>query len=283
MAAQLLSPSAFGQVEDRRIYKSLKFGMFKAEAGQSMTDRFKLLKECGFDGVELDTPGINIAEAIKARDEAGLPIEGTVINTHWQVRHSDPSPDVRAKALADLKKAIRETHAVGGSSVLLVVGHGKDGAEQEVWDRSVENIRKALPLAAWYGVIIAVENVWNQFLYQHGGPADQSADKFVKYIDAFDSPWVGVHYDIGNHWKYSSPAEWIRALGHRIVKLDVKGFSRQHDKFTKIGEGDLPWAEVRKALAEIQYTGWAAAEVGGGGADRMREIAGNLDRHLLGK
>ena len=282
MAVQCLSSSVFGQVTDRRIYKSLKYGMFKAEKGQSMTDSFKQLKACGFDGVELGTPGINIAEAVKARDEAGLVIDGTVISSHWSIRHSDPNPEVRAKALDDLKKAIRETHAVGGSSVLLVVGHGKDGAEQEVWNRSVENIRKALPLAAWYGMTIAVENVWNHFLYEHGGPSDQSADKLVKYIDEFDSPWVGVHYDIGNHWKYSQPADWIRTLGHRIVKLDVKGFSRKNDKFTKIGEGDLPWAEVRQALADIEYTGWAAAEVGGGGLDRMREVAGNLDKHLLG-
>jgi hexulose-6-phosphate isomerase len=62
------------------------------------------------------------------------------------------------------------------------------------------------------------------------------------------------------------------------VKLDLKGFSREMGKFTKIGEGDLDWADVRKALAEIQYTGWAAAEVDGGDLERLKEVSANMDR-----
>jgi hexulose-6-phosphate isomerase len=100
----------------------------------------------------------------------------------------------------------------------------------------------------------------------------------VKYVDELNSPWVGMQFDIGNHWKYGSMGDWIRQLGRRIVKLDLKGFSRAENKFTKIGEGDLDWAEVRKALQEINYTGWAAAEVGGGGPERLKEISANMDK-----
>ncbi|MBI1368760.1 MAG: TIM barrel protein [Planctomycetes bacterium] len=265
---------------DRRIFKSLKYGMLKHDG--STTERFKLLKEVGFDAVELDTPGLNVADIIAARDASGLPVDGTVISTHWSVRHSDPVPDVRAKALEDLKQSIRETHAVGGGTVLLVVGHGKDGSPEEVWQRSSENIAKAIPLAAYYGVVIAFENVWNQFLYDHNGPANQTADKFKEYVDQFHNPWVGVHFDIGNHQKYCNPADWIRTLGKRIVKLDAKGFSRANNKFTKIGEGDIDWPDVRKALDEINYYGFCAAEVGGGERDRMTEIVSNLNKFVLG-
>ena len=167
---------------------------------------------------------------------------------------------------------------VGGNTVLLVVGHGKDGPEDEIWKRSIENISKALPLAAELGMYIAIENVWNQFLYNHGGDANQSAAKFVKYVDELNSPWVGMQFDIGNHWKYGSMGDWIRQLGKRIVKLDVKGFSRANNKFTKIGEGDLDWADVRKALREIGFIGWCAAEVGGGNMQRLKEISANMDR-----
>ncbi len=87
-----------------------------------------------------------------------------------------------------------------------------------------------------------------------------------------------MQFDIGNHWKYGNPAQWIRTLGKRIVKLDVKGFSRQKNKFAEINEDDLPWAEVRQALLDIDYYGWLAAEVGGGDASRLREISGQMDR-----
>src|SRR5690606_16679272 len=138
----------------------------------------------------------------------------------------------------DLENALRVTRAVGGHSVLLVPGKGEDGPESEIWPRSVENIRKAIPLAAEVGVSILIENVWSQFLYDHDGDANQTADKFVRYVDDFDSPWVGMQFDIGNHWKYGSMGDWIRALGRRVLKLDVKGFSRADNKFTPIGEGD---------------------------------------------
>jgi L-ribulose-5-phosphate 3-epimerase len=200
-----------------------------------------------------------------------------VNSTHWQIRHTDADPAVRAKALDSLKTAIRDTHAVGGHSVLLVVGHGKDGSEEDNWNRSIDNISLAVPTAAQYGVQIVIENVWNHFLYNHEGDHTQSAEKYVKYVDQLNSPWVGMQFDIGNHWKYGSMGDWIRQLGKRVMKLDIKGFSRAQNQFTRISEGDIDYADVRKALREIQFYGWAAAEVGGGDAAELKRIAGEMD------
>lgn len=259
-----------------RIYKTLKIGM--ANVPGSLTDKFKAVKGAGFQGIELNSPGNDVAEVRKAIADSGLFVDGSVCASHWQVRHTSADKDVRAKALEDLKNAIRETHAVGGHTVLLVVGKGEDGPEKEIWARSIENIRQAIPLAAEYGVAIAIENVWNQFLYDHEGKADQTADKFLKYVDELNSPWVGMQFDIGNHWKYGSMGDWIRVLGGRVIKLDAKGFSRAKNTFTDIGEGDIDWADVRKALVEINFHGWAAAEVGGGDAARLKKIASQMDQ-----
>jgi hexulose-6-phosphate isomerase len=259
-----------------RLFKTLKIGMVGVEG--SLTDKFKAAKAAGFAGVEMNSPGMNVEETRKAIAESGLPVDGTVCSSHWGIRHTDPNPETRAKALADLRTALRDTHAVGGHSVLLVVGHGKDGPENEIWPRSVANIAQAVPLAAELGVHIVIENVWNEFLYDHSGGADQTADKFVKYVDEFHSPWVGMQFDIGNHWKYGNMGDWIRALGQRVHKLDVKGFSRASNQFTKISAGDIDWADVRKALIEINFYGWCAAEVGGGNLDVLKEISGEMDQ-----
>lgn len=262
-----------------RLYKSLKIGMVKvADPAATLTDRFRLAKEAGFAGIELNAPGNDVAEVRKAVGESGLLVDGTVCGTHWAVRHTDADPAVRAKALEDLRNALRETHAVGGSSVLLVAGKGSDGPADEIWRRAVDNISLALPLAAELGVTIAIENVWNQFCYNHDGGADQKADEFVRFVDAFSSPWVGMHFDIGNHWKYGAMGDWIRALGKRIVKLDVKGFSRATGKFTPIGEGDIDWADVRKALTEINFFGYCAAEVAGGDLEKLRVVSAEMDQ-----
>lgn len=258
------------------IYKTLKIGMVGV-AG-SLTEKFAAVKAAGFDGIEMDSPGFDVAETKAAIESTGLPVDGSVCSSHWQIRHTSPDPDQRKTALSHLEQAIRDTHAVGGHTVLLVVGRGSDGEEGELIQRSVENISKALPLAAKLGVVIAIENVWNQFLYDHDGDANQTADKLAEYVDMFASPWVGMQFDIGNHWKYGDPAQWIRTLGKRIVKLDAKGFSRAKNSFTKtITDGDIDWASVRAALSDIQYIGWAAAEVGGGDADRLAAISQDMD------
>ena len=169
-------------------------------------------------------------------------------------------------------RGIQDTKVFGGSAVLLVPGKvsGANGTHDDVWKRSIVEIRKAVPLAAREGVRILIENVWNGFC--------ETPEQLRDYIDEIDSPWVGVYFDIGNVRKFGPPENWIRALKSRIVKLDVKGFSRKENKFKKIGEGDLDFADVRKALREINFYGYCAAEVGGGDAKRLKEISDNMDR-----
>ncbi len=277
--SQVLAADTVSDPLKGRIFKTLKIGMVRMKDA-SLTERFKVAKEAGFQGIELSCPGSDVEDVKKAIADSGLIVDGSVCAKHWQVKHTDADPKVRAEALETLKAALRETKVVGGHSVLLVVGHGKDGTEEEIWKRSVDNIKKAVPLAAELGVAIVIENVWNQFCYDHEGGHDQTADKFVRYVDEFNSPWVGMQFDIGNHWKYGSMGDWIRALGKRVIKLDVKGFNRKEDKWAKIGEGDLDFADVRKALIEINYHGWLAAEVGGGGLERLQEVSANLDREF---
>ncbi|QJE98799.1 sugar phosphate isomerase/epimerase family protein [Luteolibacter luteus] len=277
----LRAEAATGAEKPLPIKLSLKCGM--ANFGANLEEKFRTLKELGYDGVELDSPGgQDKEEALAASKATGLPIHGVVDSIHWKTRLSDPSEEIREQGLQGLLTAIRESHAVGGSAVLLVPGVVDAKTSHDVaWARSIEQIRKALPLAAELGVHVLIENVWNRMFYtEDGGPA-QSAEKLAKYIDEINSPWVGSYFDIGNHQRFGKPAEWIRTLGKRIVKLDCKDWGVKGG-FGKIGEGDVEWAEVRKALREIGYTGWATAEVEGGDAKACGEILAQMKKLLLG-
>lgn len=282
-ALALSGRSAFAAPEstDPPIKLALKYGM--AGFDQDIAGTFATLKELGYDGVELDSPGgQDKAQALAASRSTGLPIHGVVNSIHWHTRLSDPDEATRAKAFEGLLTAIREAHMVGGSSVLLVpaVVDGATNPDQ-ARERSIPQIRKALPLAAELGIHILIENVWNQFLYDPEGGNDQDAKLLVDYIDEIDSPWVGSYFDIGNHQRFGKPGTWIRQLGKRIIKLDVKDWGVE-DGFGKIGAGDVDWADVRAALGEIRYTGWATAEVSGGNRERCAEILANMRKHLLG-
>lgn len=270
-AAAFAAPLHAQTAAPPRIRFSLKCGM--ASFGANLEEKFRILKEIGYDGVELDSPGgQDKAEALAASKATGLPIHGVVDSIHWTTRLSDPSEEVRRKGLDGLLTAIRESHAVGGSAVLLVPGvvDGKT-THDEAWQRSIPEIRKALPLAAELGVHVLIENVWNRMFYDDKGGDSQSAERLVRYLDEIDSPWVGSYFDIGNHQKFGKPQEWIRQLGRRIVKLDVKDWSVKGG-FVDIGKGDIDWPAVSASLKAIGYTGWATAEVQGGDRDRCAAI-----------
>ena len=275
-----LSTPAVGELS---LKMSVKIGMVAIKG--SLEAKFQLLKKLGYDGIELDSPNrLELKDVLKARDATGLPIHGVVDSIHWRKRLSSPDPKVREEGRAGLETAVRDARAYGGTSVLLVPGRVTDPEkenQEQVWERSITEVKKVLPLAAELGIHILIENVWNGFCYQHGGPDDQSAEKLAAYIDAFNSPWVGVYHDLGNHRKYGKVEDWVRTLGRRIVKVDVKGWGKKPG-FCKIGDGDVNWPEVRKALGEIGFTGWCTAEVKGGGEERLRDVKARMDRALRG-
>ena len=277
---QVVAKAAGRSMPKRKpIYKSLKFGMIKGKL--SILDKFKLVQDIGYDGVELNSPGgENKPECLEASHKTGLPIHGVVDSRHWSVRATESDPKRREECLNDLITAIKESHFCGGSAALFVPGHAKDGPESEIIQRSIEVIQKALPTAAKLGVRILIENVWNQMFYDHDGKPEQSAERYAAFIDACNSPWVGAYYDIGNHHKYGQPQAWIRTLGKRIVKVDVKGYSRDKNSWSAIGDGTINWPAVREALDEIGFTGWCTAEVGGGDRKRLTDILDRLNRVL---
>lgn len=226
----------------------------------TVLDRFKLLADAGFHGVELMS-AMDRKEVLDARSAAGLEIPSVVVATHWAKPLSEPSEEIRAVGLEGLRHALRDAHAYGAKSVLLVPGKvTKTVSYADAYRRSRDEIAKALPLAASLGVIIAIENVWNQFLL--------SPLEAVSYVDSFNSPWVKWHFDAGNVINFGYPEDWIRTLRERIVQVHVKEFNRkQRDTRgpyagfeADLFDGDADWPAVMAALDEIGYSGWIIAE-----------------------
>jgi len=264
----------------RRQRLSLKWGMI--EAGSTIAEKLDILKRSGYDGVEIDSPSdLNLDEVIEASKRTGIVVEGVVDSVHWNQPLSSSDAAVREKGLKGLLRALNDCAKVKATTVLLVPAVVNAGTNYaDAYKRSQDEIRKALPVARELGVKIAIENVWNKFLL--------SPLEAARYIDEFESDSIGWHFDIGNIVNDGWPEQWIRILGKRILKLDVKEFSRKRRDNEglwkgfecEIGEGDVDWKAVRAALDEIGYNGWAAAEVGGGDEKRLKDICDRMDRCL---
>lgn len=263
--------------------RTLKRGIMWGTVGVegSVLEKMKAVKEAGFDGAEMNSH-MDQDEVLRARDATGLLIPSVCGVKHWDKPLSHADPKVREEGLEALKQTLRDAKRYGASSVLLVPGIvSKEISYPECYTRSQAEIRKAIPLAEELGVKIAIENVWNQFLL--------SPLEAARYVDEFNSPAVGWHFDIGNILNFGWPEQWIRVLGKRIQKLHIKEFSRkQRDAQglwkgfeVKLLEGDNDWPGVMKAIDEVGYNGWAITEQPGGGTpEGLHDLRTRLDRIL---
>ena len=268
------------------------------------------VSDAGFGGVEAGI--VKPAEAARIRKAAEkLDMRIHSVMRGWAKFNSENREDVE-KSLAVTVDALYAAQAYGAGVILLVPGRldvepmpkpwefrvefdGKTGhltkvaqkdnerygeyiaAHNGAYDAFEDSIGKLIPTAEKAGVVIAVENVWNNLFVEPRHAAH--------FIDSFESPWVRAYFDIGNHAKYSRPEQWIEALGKRIVRCHVKDFKLNPDgrggKFVNIREGSVDWASVMKALKKAEYQGWMTIE----GSEKLslEERSRRLDLIIAGK
>jgi hexulose-6-phosphate isomerase len=245
--------------------------------------KFQLAKEVGFDGVEVGTiADAAVAQEIKdASVKSGLTIHSVMNADHWRYPLSSADPEVVTKSIAGMEQSFKNAKLWGADTILLVPGVvNAETSYKDAWTRSQKVIKeRIIPMAQEYRVVVGMEEVWNKFLI--------SPLEMARYVDEFGSPWVKAYLDVGNMLFYGFPQDWARTLGSRICRVHVKDFQldRRNSKYAwkNIGEGDVDWVEVRKALADAKYEGWITAEIDGGDATYLKDVAARIDRFIAGQ
>ncbi len=246
----------------------------------SYADRFKLARAVGFEVVQAPTePEERKAEEIKkAADSANIRIDSVMNMDHWKYPLSSSDSAVVEKSLAGMRTSLHNAKLWGSDAVLLVPAVvNPQTSYRDAWTRSQREIRKLIPLAEDLKVVIAIEEVWNRFLL--------SPLEMATYIDEFHSAWIKAWFDVGNVLLYGYPQDWIRTLDKRIVKVHLKDFKRKEDGYAwvNLGDGDVDWAAVRQAFAEIGYAGSAVTELEKGDEAYLRDVSSRVDRLVLGR
>ena len=251
----------------------------------SIAERFRVAKEVGFEQIEApQTDDQALAEEIaRAASDSGIRIHSVMNGDHWRFPLSSGDPEVVAKSMKAMRTSLGNAKLWGADTVLLVPAVvNPQTTYQQAWDRSRKQIAELIPEAEKLKIIIAVEEVWNKFLL--------SPLEFAHYIDEFKTPWVRAYFDVGNVVLYSYPQDWIRTLGKRIVKLHIKDFKFQQNAqthkreadFVNLGEGEIDWKEIHRALADIGYQGSATVELSGGERDYLADVNKRFERILEG-
>ncbi len=254
--------SALTDPVTRNVKKGITWGSIGT--AKTVMEKFQAAKDAGFDGVEVISH-LDRNEVLKARDLTGLSISSVCDSKHWRFLLSDPDPNIREEGVSALKVTLEDAAVYGAGTVVLVSGRVTETVTyDECWNRSVEGIKKALPLAEKLKIKITLENVWNNFLL--------SPLETVTYLDQFNSQYVAFNFDCGSILMYGWPEQWIKILGKRVAMVHVKEFSRKIASTqgnnagfgAKLMEGDINWSAVMKALDETGFNDWITLEQPGG-------------------
>ncbi|MEX2534421.1 MAG: sugar phosphate isomerase/epimerase family protein [Trueperaceae bacterium] len=258
---------------------------------------FSLARDAGFDGVELvvaDVQGSARVSAGGGAEHLTLPMtylgfypyanpEFTLESTAEEVKGireladefkiaipslasvmpfiyalSDPDQEVRRKGRGILATCLGFAGQLGAESLLVIPGLVTPASS---YDSSIprvkESVEALIPVAEEHGVVLALENVWNQFFL--------SPPEFRDFIDSFDSDFVKAYFDVGNVVRTGIGEHWLRTLGKRVDKIHFCNFRGEVGNITgftrHLLDGDVNWPSILGAMDAIGYSGWVTAEI----------------------
>jgi L-ribulose-5-phosphate 3-epimerase len=203
-------------------------------------------KEIGLDGVQVDMGSVandmhlrrpEMQKAyLEASKQTGVEIASLAEAAFWDAPLcSDPRAAKWLDESIDVCKAL-------GVTITMPACFELDLNDRPGSDRFVAVLKKVAPKAEKLGVTIGLEN-W------------LSAADHKRILERIGSPAVKVYYDVGNSTdKGRDVLKEIRELGKLICQFHFK------DGKHLLGQGRIDFKQVRKALDDIQYSGWLHLE-----------------------
>ena len=256
--------------------KSINLWALPYPAKMSLRECLELCKEAGFEGVELnysldgdltpETSDAAVREVATMVRQVGLKVSGLCSFLFWPYSLTHEDPARRQRGMEWAVDMIRVARLLGTANLLVIAGStyvpwlpDDPPIPFEVCEqRSKEAMRQLLPVAEKAGVSLNVENIFmNGYLH--------SPQELASYIDSFNSPAIGVHFDTGNIAQYHFAEHWIPILGKRIRNVHVKESSKKVNEFSlntfrTLLDGTTNWPAVLQALDQTGYRGYLTFE-----------------------
>jgi L-ribulose-5-phosphate 3-epimerase len=237
----------------------------------SFEQGLELVKKAGFEGIELwlgdvpwfqmGTTDAQVSELRRKVENAGLVVSNVSTGLHWETPLSARDPKVRAQAIRIVEREIETAQLLGCDAVLVVAGLVTEEVPyNEVYLRCVDAMKQLAPVAAKAQVKIGCENCNSEqrFLI--------SPREFKTFLDEVNSPFVGIHVDVGNIHDTGFGEQWIEMHGPRITRVHLKDVMKKRGRcgesvYTNLFLGDNNWTAIRTALKKVGYDGWVIAEM----------------------
>jgi len=236
----------------------------------SISRLLNLASTTGFNGIELrlsekgefsiTSSEDEIHKIRKMAKELGLDVCSIVGGLQWKYPLSSPLNSVRETGIKAAKKAVKFASVLEAEVVLIVPAVvTKDLPYREAWKLALSSIVEIGKLAEQLGILIGVENVWNNFIFT---PLEML--RFVEEANSMlNSDPIAVYFDVGNVIPFGYPEHWILCLKDYVRAVHVKDMKLLNRAAIAVlpPYGDVDWPSVMKALRSIGYKGYLTAEV----------------------
>lgn len=158
--------------------------------------------------------------------------------------------DIQKKGMEMISDAIWFAFHLG-IRIVQLAGYDVAGGEKSTElsrDTFGINLKKSVNLAASLGVMLAVENVDNEF--------GDSLDKIMPYIKEINSPWLQIYPDFGNLAAMGHDFEkQLKSYGGHIAAIHVKDTRPGIVRNVAFGEGNVDFISAFKILNSIGFNG----------------------------
>lgn len=234
----------------------------------SWSERCRLAKEAGFDGVEMwigspdfhmETSDDEVKRLADGIHESGLEVSSIASSLGWKNPICSPDDSVFEQALAIAKRQIDCANLFGTDAILLVTGR----AEREIYQleglqRVIDGFKQLAPYAADRGVKIGAETC------PRLSKNLMTPYECVGFLESVGSDAVGIYLDTANVMYSGFPEHFIRALGSRVVRIHFKDLKEVEGatRATYPGDGTVEFEPVMSECRKAGYDSWAIMEYG---------------------
>ncbi|HEX5272270.1 MAG TPA: sugar phosphate isomerase/epimerase [Gemmataceae bacterium] len=176
---------------------------------------------------------------------------------YWHPSWIEPDPNYRAVRIDHTTRALTLARELGAPCITTEPGGPLEPGQ--TWSAGlklfVEMLKPVVAHAEKEGVLLLIE--------PEPGLLIETADQYLELMQYFDSPAVGLNFDIGHAYCVGDdPATTIPRVAKYIRHFHLEDIAatRVHHHLVP-GEGAIDFAAAFRAIRQIGYDGWVTIEL----------------------